>query len=164
MRTLQAHVRIGGDEQMSYHVVQHSFDELPETIIVREDGYLYAYKNDGEPIVDYVYVRERAEDIRMQAIADELNTKLWDGKAKDLLLRTFGLAQMMHDCWLEECKAGDNVDVSACNAYSYELDQIAQAMFDMGIDPNGSDYYRSTELGSGTCNLHYDAVVKAATQ
>ena len=87
-----------------------------------------------------------------QAIADELNAELGSGKAKDLLLRTFGLAQMMYDCWLEECKAGDNVDVSACNAYSYEFDQIAQAMFDMGIDPNGGDYYRSAELGSGTCH------------
>lgn len=88
-----------------------------------------------------------------QAIADELNAELGSGKAKDLLLRTFGLAQMMHDCWLEECKAGDNVDVSACNAYSYEFDQIAQAMFDMGTDPNDSDYYRSAELGSGTCRI-----------
>ena len=85
-----------------------------------------------------------------QAVADELN-ELGSDKEKDLLLRTFGLAQMMYGCWLEECKAGDNVDVSACNAYSYEFDQIAQAMFDVGIDPNDSDYYRSAELGSGTC-------------
>ena len=87
---------------------------------------------------------------------NELNAELGSGKAKDLLLRTFGLAQMMHDCWLEECKAGDNVDISACNAYSYEFDQIAQAMFDMGTDPNDSDYCRSAELGSETCELDYD--------
>ena len=34
-------------------------------------------------------------------IADELNAELGSGKAKDLLLRTFGLAQMMYDCWVE---------------------------------------------------------------
>ena len=68
-----------------------------------------------------------------QAIAATLGSE-----CKDLLLKTFGLARMMYDCWLEECKAGDNVDLSACHAYLYEFDQIAQAMFDAGIDPSES--------------------------
>ena len=40
---------------MSYHVEQQRFGELPDQIVVREDGYMDAYKNEGEPIVDYVY-------------------------------------------------------------------------------------------------------------
>lgn len=40
---------------MSYHVENPRFKELPEQLIVREDGYMDAYRNEGEPIVDYVY-------------------------------------------------------------------------------------------------------------
>ena len=40
---------------MSYHVETSRFRELPDRIIVREDGYMSAYKNEGEPIVDYIY-------------------------------------------------------------------------------------------------------------
>ena len=112
---------------------------------VYSEGY-----NDGS-----VHRSHGIEETDWQAIANELNAELGIGSTKKLMLKAFGLAQMMYDCWLGECKAGDNVDVSACNAYSYELDQIAQAMFDMGIDPNDSDYYRSAELGSGTCEIDY---------
>ena len=42
-----------------YHVTKDRFDGLPERIIVREDGYLDAYKNEGIPIVDYAYTLER---------------------------------------------------------------------------------------------------------
>lgn len=42
---------------MSYHVEKTRFDELPAEIVVREDGYLYDYRNFGTPIVDYIYVR-----------------------------------------------------------------------------------------------------------
>lgn len=41
---------------MSYHVENPRFKELPKQLIVHEDGYMDAYKREGEPIVDYVYV------------------------------------------------------------------------------------------------------------
>ena len=48
---------------MAYYHVEpeylHSMKKLPDRILVREDGYLGAYKYDGEPIVDYWYTRER---------------------------------------------------------------------------------------------------------
>lgn len=48
---------------MTYYHVEpeylHSMKKLPDRILVREDGYLGAYKYDGEPIVDYWYTRER---------------------------------------------------------------------------------------------------------
>ena len=46
---------------MSYHieVPRSGFKELPDRILVREDGYLGAYKFYGEPIVDYWYVPEQ---------------------------------------------------------------------------------------------------------
>lgn len=48
---------------MTYYHVEpeylHSMKNLPDRILVREDGYLGAYKYDGEPIVDYWYTRER---------------------------------------------------------------------------------------------------------
>lgn len=44
---------------MSYHVENTRFKELPESIIVHEDGYMWGYKNEGLPIIDYVYVRDR---------------------------------------------------------------------------------------------------------
>lgn len=40
---------------MSYHVEETRFEKLPDKIIVREDGYMGAYRDYGEPIVDYVY-------------------------------------------------------------------------------------------------------------
>ena len=40
---------------MSYHVEQQQFEELPDKIVVHEDGYYGAWKYYGEPIVDYVY-------------------------------------------------------------------------------------------------------------
>jgi len=40
---------------MSYHVENPRIKELPEQLIVREDGYMDAYKSEGVPIVDYVY-------------------------------------------------------------------------------------------------------------
>lgn len=45
---------------MSYHVEKTRFKELPEEIIVREDGCMDAYKNEGEPIADYVYRLEKS--------------------------------------------------------------------------------------------------------
>ena len=89
-----------------YHVTKDRFDRLPERIIVREDGYMDAYKNYGEPIIDYVYTLGSgtltAEQIRgvlllhlphreyysiaqtdgWQAIADELNATLWQETCK----------------------------------------------------------------------------------
>ena len=47
---------------MSYHVEQQRFGELPDKIVVREDGYMYAHKNEGEPIVDYVYTLNGGDD------------------------------------------------------------------------------------------------------
>lgn len=48
---------------MAYYHVEpgylHSMKNLPDRILVREDGYLGAYKYDGEPIIDYWYTRER---------------------------------------------------------------------------------------------------------
>ena len=51
---------------MSYHVegVRFGFKELPERILVREDGYLSAHKYDGEPIVDHWYVPEQKAVVR----------------------------------------------------------------------------------------------------
>lgn len=45
-----------------YHVeaeYRHSMKDLPDRILVREDGYLGAHKYHGEPIIDYWYKRER---------------------------------------------------------------------------------------------------------
>lgn len=47
---------------MSYHVESPRFKELPEQLIVREDGYMDAHKNEGEPIVDYVYTLNGGDD------------------------------------------------------------------------------------------------------
>ncbi len=57
---------------MSYHIeVPHSgFKELPDRILVREDGYLGAYKFYGEPIVDYWYVPE--QDVKVRNLVREL--------------------------------------------------------------------------------------------
>lgn len=51
-----------------YHVEPeyvHNMKDLPDRILVREDGYLGAYKYDDEPIIDYWYVRERICKITM---------------------------------------------------------------------------------------------------
>lgn len=45
---------------MSYHIKGTRFKELPDKIIVREDGYMSAWKQESVPIVDYVYVRQDA--------------------------------------------------------------------------------------------------------
>ena len=49
---------------MGYHIEasRSGFKELPDRILVREDGWLGAYKFDGEPIVDYWYVPEQRVD------------------------------------------------------------------------------------------------------
>lgn len=49
---------------MGYHIEasRSGFKELPDRILVRENGYLGAYKFDGEPIVDYWYVPEQRVD------------------------------------------------------------------------------------------------------
>lgn len=44
------------DKRKSYHVEKTRFKELPHEIIVREDGYMWSYRNESKPIVDYVYV------------------------------------------------------------------------------------------------------------
>lgn len=142
-----------------YNVEYETYRDVKNRFITKWRTYngafvFFAVEKEGKLFV------ETSSDTEHSAICtpeQAIAATLGSGKAKDLLLRTFGLAQMMYDCWLEECKAGDNVDVSACNAYSYEFDQIAQAMFDMGIDPNDSDYYRSAELGSGTCEFVDDS-------
>lgn len=56
---------------MGYHVEapRSGFKELPDRILVREDGYLGAYKFDGEPIVDYWYVPEQLVDELRQELA-----------------------------------------------------------------------------------------------
>lgn len=54
---------------MSYHIedARGPFNELPERILMREDGYLGAYKFHGEPIVDYWYVPiGRAERLKTE--------------------------------------------------------------------------------------------------
>lgn len=60
---------------MSYHieVPRSGFKELPDRILVREDGYLGAYKFYGEPIVDYWYVPEQdAPQDALEKRIDEL--------------------------------------------------------------------------------------------
>lgn len=56
---------------MGYHIEasRSGFKELPDRILVREDGYLGAYKFDGEPIVDYWYVPEQRVDELRQELA-----------------------------------------------------------------------------------------------
>ena len=56
---------------MGYHIEASSFGfkELPDRILVREDGWLGAYKFDGEPIVDYWYVPEQRVDELRQELA-----------------------------------------------------------------------------------------------
>lgn len=56
---------------MGYHIEASNFGfkELPDRILVREDGYLGAYKFDGEPIVDYWYVPEQRVDELRQELA-----------------------------------------------------------------------------------------------
>lgn len=54
---------------MSYHIEGNGrLKNLPERILVREDGYMAAYKFDGEPIVDYWYVPE-AENAKLRELA-----------------------------------------------------------------------------------------------
>lgn len=56
---------------MGYHIEasRSGFKELPDRILVREDGYLGAYKFDGEPIVDYWYVPEqRVDELRQENV------------------------------------------------------------------------------------------------
>lgn len=56
---------------MGYHIEasRSGFKELPDRILVREDGWLGAYKFDGEPIVDYWYVPEQQVDELRQELA-----------------------------------------------------------------------------------------------
>lgn len=56
---------------MGYHIEasRSGFKELTDRILVREDGYLGAYKFDGEPIVDYWYVPEQRVDELRQELA-----------------------------------------------------------------------------------------------
>jgi hypothetical protein len=48
------------EEPKTYHIEGHhdTYHELPDKILMREDGWYCAYKFDGEPIVDYWYVPE----------------------------------------------------------------------------------------------------------
>lgn len=56
---------------MGYHIEasRSGFKELPDRILVREDGWLGAYKFDGEPIADYWYVPEQRVDELRQELA-----------------------------------------------------------------------------------------------
>ena len=47
---------------MSYHVENPRFNELQKQLIVHEDGYIDAHKNECEPIVDYVYTLNGGDD------------------------------------------------------------------------------------------------------
>lgn len=47
---------------MSYHVENPRFNELQKQLIVHEDGYMDAHKNECEPIVDYVYTLNGGDD------------------------------------------------------------------------------------------------------
>lgn len=63
---------------MSYHIEgDGGFKNLPERILVREDGYMGAYKFYGEPIVDHWYVPE-AENAKLREtlcdIADHIKS------------------------------------------------------------------------------------------
>ena len=54
---------------MSYHIEGDGrFKNLPERILVREDGYMTDYRFYGEPIVDYWYVPE-AENEKLREYA-----------------------------------------------------------------------------------------------
>ena len=48
---------------MSYHVEKSKFKELPDKIVVHEDGYYGAWKYHGEPVVDYVYERRDKREV-----------------------------------------------------------------------------------------------------
>ena len=60
---------------MSYHVEapRFGFKELPERILVREDGAYGASKEHGEPIIDHWYVPEQdASQAALERRIDEL--------------------------------------------------------------------------------------------
>ena len=60
---------------MGYHIEasRFGFKELPERILVREDGAYGAGKEHGEPIIDYWYVPEQgAPQAALEARVDEL--------------------------------------------------------------------------------------------
>lgn len=72
---------------MSYHVKGDvRFKDLPERILVREDGYMTAYVFEGEPIADYWYVPE----------SECLNLRTENAKLRELV-------RDMYKC-LEHCK------------------------------------------------------------
>lgn len=54
---------------MSYHIEGDGrFKNLPDQILVREDGYMTDYRFYGEPIVDYWYVPE-AENAKLRELS-----------------------------------------------------------------------------------------------
>ena len=114
---------------MSYHVEvpRSEFKELPDRILVREDGYLGAYKFYGEPIVDYWYVPEQdAPQDALEKRIDELcqenerlrkakETAMDDAKsigvmlihARDENAKLQKVCKVMHDHIKESCDVCD---------------------------------------------------------
>ena len=108
---------------MGYHIEasRSGFKELPDRILVREDGWLGAYKFDGEPIVDYWYVPEQRVDELRQELAireaseqekviDYLGKECvdWEDKYRALAKENAKLRELVSG--LEHCSQG-----FACN-------------------------------------------------
>ena len=60
---------------MGYHIHSlSSFKNLPDEIVVREDGWLYAKKEEGAPVVDhiYTYIGSRLHENALRKVADKI--------------------------------------------------------------------------------------------
>ena len=93
---------------MGYHIEasRFGFKELPDRILVREDGWLGAYKFDGEPIVDYWYVPEqRVEELKQE------NAKLRE------------LAKHLRECTRHNTCAVCEYADDACN-FDYDMREL----------------------------------------
>lgn len=98
------------DTFVSYHIepeyCRPLLPKLPERILMREDGYLGAYRFHGEPIKDYWYVPEHLVE-----------------KEKEKNKRLSEIAQIFANCLQE---AGFNGVVG-----NYNLDEMRQELEDI---------------------------------
>lgn len=122
---------------MGYHIEasRSGFKELPDRILVREDGWLGAYKFDGEPIVDYWYVPEqRVDELRQElAIREESEQEKvieylgkecadWEDKYRALAKENAKLRELVSDLYYET------------KSPSNHATQVEIRMHDLGIE------------------------------
>lgn len=111
---------------MSYHVeaLRFGFKELPDRILVREDGAYGDHKAHGTPIIDYWYVLEqRVPPTEREIISARLEQlEVDNAKLRELCKKLYRLADESY------------VPFKDVNPWMNEFDNAIRAMRELGIE------------------------------